>query len=601
MSEKRMGPNRDAALSGMEPTMSLVGKLEDLSLGEILQIVSLSRRSGLLRLEGPKGEATVYIRGGMVIHAGRSDEKEGILSLLVQDSLVDLSRIEELKPRFEACEDQGDLLRLIHTDLDISPEALQNTLRKRIEDLVYSLFLWEEGTFSFQLVDKEEDVPFLGRMRPFFLQDGINAQFLVMEGARLKDELRRDAAGTPSATAGSLEMPDQDSVWSDTPPPEEDYTPIGDMGARAAGILEMPDKIPELPGKVAEALILVTDDEPLSSRIREALRAEGVKVFVFGDAASALTKMQDLRSHRIFPAVAFDLHARGITDGAAPGGLDVLISQWDLGFRLPSVLFTSGDIPGELADKLGPIAGIELVVERPEDLPDRLAALTLAYMTKGPEQAEREGEYYDIQQELSEDLEGLDLPFAFLGGQEEHPQQPQAQDPLMARLGSYVSELNRQDIRGEITLLALRFASEFASRAILFLVRKDDIKGLGQFGVDLGEDRDADSTIRALEIPIAEGSIFTRVVDSQQSYRGAPQGSETEGRLFRALGGEPKNIYIGPVVSMGKVVVILYGDDFPEGQGLHPTHSLDIFLSHAGLALDRAFLEMKLSSGDGET
>jgi len=49
-------------------------------------------------------------------------------------------------------------------------------------------------------------------------------------------------------------------------------------------------------------------------------------------------------------------------------------------------------------------------------------------------------------------------------------------------------------------------------------------------------------------------------------------------------------------VSMGKVAVLLYGDDFPQCDGLEPTHTLDIFLSHVGLALDRAFLEMKLKS-----
>ncbi len=45
---------------------------------------------------------------------------------------------------------------------------------------------------------------------------------------------------------------------------------------------------------------------------------------------------------------------------------------------------------------------------------------------------------------------------------------------------------------------------------------------------------------------------------------------------------------------MGKTAVVLYCDDLPERQGIEPTQSLDIFLSHTGLALDRAFLEMKL-------
>ena len=45
---------------------------------------------------------------------------------------------------------------------------------------------------------------------------------------------------------------------------------------------------------------------------------------------------------------------------------------------------------------------------------------------------------------------------------------------------------------------------------------------------------------------------------------------------------------------MGRVAVLLYGDDIPRKKAMEPTHCLDIFLSHVGLALDRALLEMKL-------
>ena len=81
---------------------------------------------------------------------------------------------------------------------------------------------------------------------------------------------------------------------------------------------------------------------------------------------------------------------------------------------------------------------------------------------------------------------------------------------------------------------------------------------------------------------------------------GPPTGSETENALFEALGGGvPGQLYLGPVVSMGKVAVLLYGDDYSGNTGLEPTHTLDIFLSHVGLALDRAFLEMKLKAQRG--
>jgi len=212
----------------------------------------------------------------------------------------------------------------------------------------------------------------------------------------------------------------------------------------------------------------------------------------------------------------------------------------------------------------------------------------------------QETEYYDIQQELSDDLEGLDFPLdepegvVIAGAGDLH-------DPAMANLSSYVAELNREGVSGEVTLLALRFASEIASRAVLFLVRKGDVKGLGQFGVDFGEGRDADSAVRSLVISTGEDSIFSRVIQAQQSYRDRPTESVVEEALFEELGGgKPSEVYLGPIITMGKVAVILYADDYPEREGLALTSSMDIFLSHTGLALDRAFLEMKLKTDQGD-
>jgi hypothetical protein len=50
--------------------MSLVGNLEDLSLGDLLQIVSLSQKSGVLALESESGSGQIVFRAGLVHAAG---------------------------------------------------------------------------------------------------------------------------------------------------------------------------------------------------------------------------------------------------------------------------------------------------------------------------------------------------------------------------------------------------------------------------------------------------------------------------------------------------------------------------------------------------
>jgi hypothetical protein len=582
--------------------MSLVGKLEDLSLGEILQIVSLSRRSGLLRLDGPAGEANVYIRNGMILYAGRSGEKDGLLGLLVHHGLLDMTQLEPLKERLETCERIEDLKELVSNELDIPADSFEKVLKKRVEEIVFSLFLWEEGTFSFQLIDSEGDHPALTRMKPLFLEEGINAQFLVMEGARREDELVRDAPPDEIVPPGQPGQPDQNDVIEFHLDPDEM------PGEESETRFDIPDTRPPLPERIDKVIVLVSEDQEREAELKKTLESADIKIFALESTAPALTRIQELRTENTFPLVVADLKVGGITDGAIFGALDILSTLWDLGLNLPVVILHSEDVPPELENKISDIESVTLIPMEASEIgkeeggswTEKVATLANVFPGRDESTEFQEVEYYDIQQELSDDLEGLDLPF---DGLEEGvvSEARELHDPAMANLSSYVAELNREDVSGEVTLLALRFASEIASRAILFLVRKGDIKGLGQFGIHFGEGKNADSAIRSLVISTVDDSVFSKVIQTQQSYRGVPSDSEVQRALFEELGGgKPSEIYIGPIVTMGKVAVILYADDFPERAGLAPTSSMDIFLSHTGLALDRAFLEMKLKTDQGE-
>jgi hypothetical protein len=629
----------------LESTMSLVGRLEDLSLGEILQIVSLSKRSGLLRLESPEDKANIFIRAGEVIYAARSDEKEGVVSLLVHHGLIELDQIENMRAELESRTSAQQLRDLLDTKLGITPEAFQQVLKKRVQELVYSLFHWDEGTFSFQLIEKEEDHPLLARMTPFFLEDGIGAQFLVMEGARRKDELGRELSMEPAVPdekkpEANLEIgvdwekEFEQQLARDPAASEEKRGLIQELKE-----FEAPTILPPLPEQITGTIILIGLNRTLAAGIANGIKGMGITLLVHEDGAEGLTRIQELRQNRINPFLILDVEAAGITDHRELGGLEILSTIWDLGFSLHVGLVHRRDLPAVLLEKLDRIPGIHLFpVRAPADEEQVIGGIVRIFKSvfsgsattglpateelavpqasepveippdivppippelTGPEPLmpeitpEKKQDYFDIQQELSDDLEGIDLPFESWEEGDKSYEEPL--DPHMAQLSSYVSELNRQDISGEITLLALRFASSFVSRAVLFLVRKEDLKGLGQFGVDLGEGKDADSIVRSLTIPMVDKSVFKSVAVNQRSFKGPPTGSDTEQYLFDALGGEvPGEIYLGPIISMGKVAVLLYGDDHPGDKGIEPTHTLDIFLSHVGLALDRAFLEMKL-------
>ena len=632
----------------LDPTMSLVGRLEDLSLGEILQIVSLSNRSGLLRLEAPGGKASLFIKAGKVVYAATSEEKEGVLSLLAEKGLIEKDQLESLREKLETTPSPQEFRDLLEVRTGFSHDDFQEVLKTRVEDLTYSLFIWEEGTFSFQLIEDENTHPLLSKVVPFFLDEGIGAQFLVMEGARRKDEMIRDMALEKSQVRSP--MVDPGTVLGDDWEREFEQHLTGSTGEVKVKAPEedleeelkefiVPETLPQLPGRLSNKVVAVGLQSPLVVELTGGFVRAGIDLLLNENGADALTKIQELRQQGMDPYLLVDLEAMGITDGKVLGGLETVSTMWDFGFHLPVGLVCRREVPGEFGTRLQTVTGLTVFrMSEPHDKNSTkqiLETITASVGTlpvsqelageisspdvtekglqsaSGPlesiddqtpdvgqdEKTTGQGEeYYDIEQEFSEELGDIDLPFEDWDEARALPKEVSL-DPHMARLSSYVSELNNQDISGEITLLALRFASGFANRAILFLTRKNDIKGLGQFGVDLGQDLEADSVVRSLNLPLEENSVFQRVAEHRHSYKGPPTGSGTEKALFGALGGGvPTEIFVGPIVSMGKVAVLLYGDDFPLCNGLEPTQSLDIFLSHVGLALDRAFLEMKLKS-----
>ncbi len=148
-------------------------------------------------------------------------------------------------------------------------------------------------------------------------------------------------------------------------------------------------------------------------------------------------------------------------------------------------------------------------------------------------------------------------------------------------------------------MLVLRFASEFMNRAVVFFVKRDEIAGLGQFGI-IDQEGLAESRVRNLRIPRGEVSLFSQVIESQLPVKIKPDDSEWNRYLLSQMGGDPVEVFLGPVISEGKVVAVLYGDNLPEKAPIGDTDALEIFLSQAGLAMEKALLLRRLKEKSSE-
>jgi hypothetical protein len=157
-----------------------------------------------------------------------------------------------------------------------------------------------------------------------------------------------------------------------------------------------------------------------------------------------------------------------------------------------------------------------------------------------------------------------------------------------------IAELSGPSTSSEITLMVLRFASEIMSRAVILLVRRDDVVGLGQFGLVLPDDSPQER-VRSIRIPLSDPSIFKGVVDKKATYKGALPQSKWHQYFVDQLGKEwPAEVFVAPLIAERRVIAILYGDNNPGKEKIADTEGLEAFIKVTGFAFGKALLERRL-------
>ncbi|MEE4253171.1 MAG: DUF4388 domain-containing protein [Desulfuromusa sp.] len=154
-------------------------------------------------------------------------------------------------------------------------------------------------------------------------------------------------------------------------------------------------------------------------------------------------------------------------------------------------------------------------------------------------------------------------------------------------LRGMLAELEHSDLGGGIILLILRYASEIMNRAIIFDVRGAQLVGLGQFGLSELSST-ADELVRKMHLHVDSGSLFAQVLKEKTAVRDSLKNSHAENILREFLNGVPDEVFLGPLVSDGKVIAVLYGDNGTINQPISSARGFEVFLSQAGLAMEQA-------------
>jgi hypothetical protein len=629
--------------------MSLVGSLEDLGLGDILQIVSLSRKSGLLLLRSEEGEGRIVFCDGLVRAAYVKGEAEDLRGLLLNGGFITEDSFDSAAEK--ALAHGVPIADILAETPDFSKERIESLRRERVERSVFRMFGWTTGEFSFEIRDDVDD-----RDRELLLRTGINAQYITMEATRIGDERAKVSDddiefGTIDNSAAVAEVPVEDSV-SEGPesapfasacvecaPDSEPFAEVSPE-PEIAVVAEPEEPGDEIAAEVAEyGEVIVAESEADAPDEADAAEAEPLEPEAEAATAAVESATQDetdapearpspnfaslvlidpnLTALEWQKSVLGPLFRRIHIFQRSDGGIS-RIRQYLRRGEEPVVL-VSDNVPGDpmsgIADPIGlirrlrahdPQMSIFLVqsgdeaapivigaanglLQRPADY--QLANRRAWAKLEAAGQTLRAGLRNGIaKRPAARPSSGSSASTARSSDAFATPSPPAS----LLRLKRTSDRLRDPSVRGEVLSLILEFAAESFSRVAIFMVRDDVAVGMAESGLARADGPSGDA-FREISIPADEPAWFRSVLQRREGIVGPP-GDAGDRKLAALLGSRiPREVYVAPIESSHHVVALVYVDNLPGGEPIGETTALEIVLHEAGLALERALLERALA------
>jgi len=606
--------------------VSLLGRLEDLSLTDIVQIVFLSRRTGVLEIIDGRGRHTVLFRHGLVVNAS-SPEHPDLATWLEKRSQIPAGAGMTLRKMEESGIPAGTAA--VELNL-ISAEDLSNAVRERIVDVVTPLTNSREGEFNFILSDQVRAVDIEYEPDDLFKEGGFAPQKILggVDGEKLKplrgleESLKIGKAllrGSASAetTPASLHLglgeplpppvPHKlpgtaekatDNILPFPAPPEPSFAPVPDEEPSAeappapAPARETHAAAPAPQGqfKVSGGLFDVETPEAMYRNVvlyernplvrvaaRRAFTKKGIKIFQFGALDDVRSAMAEL-----FHANSFFVSFLELEDRALEGPAVRLMQQLKRkNPRLPVVVIdTEGDLRRR-HDLLRAGADLYLTKPTPARLQPGLAEEELA-MFADELVLFSERAFSQWEQVTGGLGPEAGKRFYELAGKE-------SMDRSFSVLKQLINELSNPNDIGQVSATILRLAAEYVDRGAIFMLARDrEFVGLGGFGVTNGGE-EMDKRVRRMRIARSAASVLGDVATSGTAHHGKMRKTAANVELIDGLGGMlPTEVVALPIMHANRAIGILYGDNAEHRAPIDSMTGLEIFLSQAGYAFGNA-------------
>ncbi len=170
--------------------MSFQGNLRSVSFPDVLQLLTLSKKSGTLLLRRSQIEKKVYLKNGAIIYAESNILEDNFDNLLLASGIISLDELQKAR-KVQELTGKDLPSTLVYLNL-ADKDKIANLSRRYVENIVFSLFSWEEGDFVFE----EGQLP-----NTEVIVSSLNTMNILMEGTRRIDEWTRIRNALPPDTA----------------------------------------------------------------------------------------------------------------------------------------------------------------------------------------------------------------------------------------------------------------------------------------------------------------------------------------------------------------------------------------------------------------
>lgn len=161
--------------------MALKGSLRDFSTTQLLNLVNLARKTGMLTIATREAQARLCFKEGKLIYAVLGGQDDHLAVMLQRAGSITAEQARAIEARADLKNDKELGLLLVNSGY-VSKDDIVRSVRTYILNNVYPLFTWPDGTFHFEA----NRLPFGNR-----ITIPIDLENVIMEGSRRLEEWER--------------------------------------------------------------------------------------------------------------------------------------------------------------------------------------------------------------------------------------------------------------------------------------------------------------------------------------------------------------------------------------------------------------------------